>query len=561
MSMTLEQAQEVIALQEQQLRTQANQIGELLNALIASQRRGQQLQEQVQRLLKRLYGPKSEAFLENPDQLLFDDLLASVLEQARDAGRSTGAAPDLIPPENPVSRPRRRHNHGRMDLEVLESVLECEDVIVDVSAEEKCCPVSGDAMVEIGREVTRKLEIRPGRILIKRYIRPKFASRRCPEAGVVLAELPAFPIPKCKLDVGLMADILVSKYMDHKPLYRIERSLKREGVVLSRRTMSGIALRCGVEVLLPLYTFLKAFVLSFRYLFSDDTRMPIQVHNVAEADRDELGSPRMWVYGNAVGPRQVFYDFTLNRGNQGPDAILSGYTGYLQADAYSGYDIVFNSTQTTIVEVGCWAHTRRKFDEALDSSPRYASEVLGAIRELYLIERQGDNEAGDAPEMRKAIRQQYAKPIVEALYTRFDAILEEGALPKSPIAKAIGYAKNQRQALERFLDDGVLRLDNNWAENHMRPLALGRKNYLFVGSKRGGTAAAIIYSFAESCRLVNVNPVDYFKDVLWRIASHPPDRLSELLPCNWKPGKPPGDRIIMPPMPRRQNVVIQRCAI
>ena len=175
-----------------------------------------------------------------------------------------------------------------------------------------------------------------------------------------------------------MADILVSKYMDHKPLYRIERTLSREGVHLARSTMSSIAVRCGSEVLFRLYQRLIDFVLSFNYIFSDDTRMPVQVNNLTAEQRiDELGSPRMWVYGNVEGPRQVVYDFTLSRRNDGPEKFLSGYRGYLQADAYSGYDVIFENPN--VIEVGCMAHSRRKFDEAMDSSPKKASEILGFL--------------------------------------------------------------------------------------------------------------------------------------------------------------------------------------
>ena len=205
MSMTLEQAQAIIASQQLELQLKDNQILELTKALNDCQQRVQGLQLEVKRLLKRLYGPKSEAFCEDPNQLVFDDLLASVLEQARDGLKeSMNDGSDLIPsdPPNSGASPRNRSKHGRLNLQTLEDVLDCEDIIVDVEAEEKLCPETGEPMVEIGQEVTRKLEIIPGRIFIKRYLRPKFVSPQHPEVGVVLAQLPAFPIPKCKLGRG-----------------------------------------------------------------------------------------------------------------------------------------------------------------------------------------------------------------------------------------------------------------------------------------------------------------------------------------------------------------------
>jgi len=553
--MTLAEAQALIVSQKREIALKENQIAELTRTLEEFQLREQNLKLEVDRLLKRLYGPKSEAFKADPNQLLFDELLASVLEQGQNKETdSADSTDDLIPPADipaPSAKPRRRHKHGRLCLKTLEDVLQCEEVIIDVDEEEKICPESGKMMVEIGRDVTRKLEIIPGRIIIKRYIRPKLISPKHPEVGVVQAQLPMFPIPKCKFDVGLIADILVSKYMDHKPLYRIERSFSREGVHVSRSTMSDIAVRCGVDVLFNLYRCLVNFVLSYSYIFSDDTRLPIQVQNVPlDCRNKELGSPRVWVYGNVEGPRQVVYDFTLSRRKEGPENFLSDYRGYLQADAYAGYDVLYNQVDNKVIEVGCMAHARRKFDEAMDSSPIKASEVLGAIQELFLIERRADEKNISCPVARLDIRHEHSKPIIEALFTRMEQ-MQQDCLPKSPIATALGYAINQRVALQRFLEDGRLRLDNNLAENHMRPIALGRKNYLTVGSKRGGIAAAVIYSFTESCRLVDVNPVHYFKDVLWRIEAHPPEHLSELLPCNWQRLEPPGNRIIMPPMPRR----------
>ena len=545
----LEQAQATIAELQRQLALKDSQIDELTTALSDAKSCVERLEHEVKRLLRRLYGPKSEAFRHDPRQGLFDNILAEALEQARDAGEAEVFIPPEEPPAGPPRQQGRRHKHGRPDLELLENVLECEDVIVDVAEEEKVCPETGEPMAVMGHEVTRKLDVIPGRLVIRRYIRAKYVSPRCPEAGVVTAQLPAFPIPKGIFDVGLIADILVSKYTDHKPLYRIERSFGREGVHVPRSTMSAAAVRCGVEVLHGLYGCLADLVLSSDYIFSDDTGMPMQLQHLSEARREEVGSPRLWVYGNVEGPRQVAYDFTLTRGKEGPEAFVAKYRGFLQADAYAGYDVVFNRPGGGVIEVGCNAHARRRFDEAMDSSPRLASEVLASYRELFGIERRADEAKIVDPAVRLAVRRQYSAPIVEALYKRMEGMLAE-VLPKSPIAGAIGYAVNQREALTRFLEDGRLRLDNNWAENHMRPMALGRGNYLFVGSERGGKAAAVIYSFTESCRLAGINPVEYFSDVLWRINSHPPNRLFELLPCNWEPGPPRTNRIVMPPMPR-----------
>jgi transposase len=558
--MTLPEAQETIARLERELAVKDQQVEALTEALEAARKQEEKLDAQVKRLLKQLYGPKSEAFTTHPDQLTFEDMLAQAIEDAVKNKALEAPDPEAIVPTDDADNngkdkapPKNRHKHGRRDLELLEDILECHDIIVDVHDDEKVCLETGQEMVEMDREITRQLEIVPQRIIIRRIIRIKYISPGVPESGVLMPQLPPMALNRWSLGPGLIAQIIVGKYCDHMPLYRQQQSLAREGVELSRSTMSSLILHLALRTLKPLYQCLIDYVLSADYIFSDDTRMPIQVRNLSASELEKLGSPRMWVYGNAAverAQRQVFYDFTLNRSAAGPERVLADYEGYLQADAYCGYDALYDAPDSKIIEIGCMGHARRKFTESVSNSPKLASEVLGSIRELYRIEHKADKDKVDLAE-RLRIRQESSTPIVTALWTRMEAMQAE-VLPSSAIGGALTYAINQKVALQRFLEDARFRLDNNWAENHMRPMAVGRKNFLTVGSKDGGDAAAIMYSFTESCRLAGINPLDYFRDVIPRLSYHPRDRLAELLPCNWSPIPPTGDRIIMPPMPRRQ---------
>lgn len=238
----------------------------------------------------------------------------------------------------------------------------------------------------------------------------------------------------------------------------------------------------------------------------------------------------MWVYVGGCGPAYRFFDFTEDRRKERPGQILSGYAGFVQADAYAGYDHLFVNSDR-IVEVGCWAHARRKWDEALDAARLPCSDVLLRIRSLYKVEAAIKTE--DA-QRRFDIRQAESLPLLDKLYERVAEITAERIiLPSSLLAKAVGYTTNQRQALYRYTTDGRLEIDNNTAENAIRPLALGRKNFLFVGSPRGGKACAMALTFLQSTQVVGANPYEYLHDVYNRIMSHPANRLHELLPAAW----------------------------
>ena len=270
---------------------------------------------------------------------------------------------------------------------------------------------------------------------------------------------------------------------------------------------------------------LKEVVLESDVIFTDDSVIPL-----LEKGRGKTRQARLWVYVRGdPSPALTVYDFTVDRCKSRPIEFLGDYTGYAHADAYSGYDELFSNDR--VIEVGCWAHARRKADEAKNSRPLEATDILARIRQLYAVEKLC---RGSPPEQRRACRLEKAAPVLDKLFDRLRQ-LHPTTLPSEPLHTAIGYAINQEQALLRYLDDGRLELDNNTAENAIRPLALGRKNWLFTGSERGGKAAALYLSLVQSCKACDVNPWEYFNDMLRRIMSHPANRLRELLPDQWRP--------------------------
>jgi hypothetical protein len=333
-----------------------------------------------------------------------------------------------------------------------------------------------------------------------------------------VAPAPAQAVEKSLAAEGLLAHVVVSKFADHLPLHRQQGILGRHGVHLPRSTLCGWV-EDVAQAFAPIVEQMKAELLATDYLQTDDT--PVLVL------KKLLGSfkGRLWAYLDPLG-RQVVYDATPTHEAKGPEAFLAGFTGYLQADAYTGYDGLFRSGR--VIEVACWTHARRRFREALESDPR-AALMLALIQELYRVESDAD---GLSPEPRQALRQERAVPIL----ARIDELrlkLQAEALPKSPLGEALRYLGNQWNALHRYLEDGRLVIDNNGAENQLRIVAVGRKNWLFAGSLAGAYWAATLFSLVQSCRLAGVDPFLDFRDVLMRLPNHPQRLIAQLTPRGW----------------------------
>lgn len=348
-----------------------------------------------------------------------------------------------------------------------------------------------------------------------------------PDATVIAAPKPEMPIAKGLPGPGLLAHLIVSKCVDHLPLHRMQRVYQRQGLFLHRSTLCDWMAACA-QLLRPLYDQMVSVVMQSRALHTDDTTVKMQ-----ELTTHRLSTARLWVYlGDAAHPYNVF-DFTVNRKRDGPEQFLANYQGYLHADAFSGYDGLYlpdpRAATARIIEVACNAHARRKFYEARGSDALRSHQALAYYRQLYELER-GSKDFSD--EQRLQMRHDLAMPILGRFREWLEAQRPE-VLPKSPMAEALGHALNNWAALMRYTEAGFLAIDNNVAEREMKRIAIGRKNWLFVGSARGGRTAAILCSFTSTCQRLGVEPWAYLQDVLTRLPTMPAGQLGDLLPDHW----------------------------
>jgi transposase len=492
------------------------QIRELAETLRQQNQLIAKLQHQLEQLLRQRYGKRSETV--DPDQLLLfaHDILAQAEPMA--------PAP---PPEPAASKPRSA-GHGR---KALPASLPRKRIVHDVAPEDRACPDCGDQRQPIGEEVREQLEYVPASLIILEHARPKYACKAC-AAHVVIAERLPEPIEKGLPGHGLLAHVITSKFADHLPLYRQEGIFKRHGVELARSTMCDW-MAASAGLLEAIVQVMIRRVLSSKVIGTDDTPVTVQDH---AGKGSKTG--RLWAY---LGDRDhpfVIYDYTPNRSGDGPERFLKDYkSGYLQSDAYAGYDGLH---RRGLVEVGCWAHARRKFHEARTSDPERSHAAIAWISGLYAVERVAREERwADARLM--ATRGERSRPRLES----FGAWLEGEAkkvLPKSPIGEAIAYARSNWTALLRYLESPYLSIDNNATENAIRPIAVGRKNWLHLGSDRGGQTAATLLSLVQSCKNLGNEPFAYLRDVLARVSTHPASRIDDLLPDRRVLPEPVGDR-------------------
>jgi transposase len=389
-------------------------------------------------------------------------------------------------------------------------------VELDVADADRICGC-GHQKTRIGESVAEKLDYQPASFVVIQTVRAKYACAHCHD-GVI--EAPAAPqaVEKSLAAEGLLAHVVVSKYVDHLPLHRLERIFARDGIDLARTTLCDWVADVATA-LTPIDEQLRREITAATYLQTDDT--PITVLD----ERRGSYKGRLWTYLDPRG-RQVVFDATRTHERDGPAAFLADFRGALQADAYSGYDGLYRSGH--VVEIGCMAHARRRFVEAFATDPA-AARMIALIQQLYDIERAA---ADLTPDARQTFRRERSSPLLRQMEAERDR-LAHTVLPKSPVGDAVRYLTNQWAALQRFVDDGRVAIDNNRAENQLRVVAVGRKNWLFAGSFEGARRAALLYSIVQSCKLVNVPPFIYLKDVLVRLATHPHRLIHELTPKGW----------------------------
>ena len=486
----------------------------LLEQTAEQQRRLKQLQHWLEQLLRARYGPRRERI--NEDQLfLFAVALVSAGREPPAESESTTAGQKA---ETQQAKPK---GHGRQPLP---QSLERQRVVHDLAEEERKCPQCQEELKHIGEEVSERLEYVPASLVVIQEACQKYA---CPQGcTVVTAGKPSAPIEKGLPGPGLLAQVAVSKYGDHLPLNRQEEIFQRQGVELSRQTLCDWMRACA-ELVSPLYELMKQRVLGSKALQTDDTPVP-----VLDADLPHTRTGRIWTYvGDDEHPYTV-YDYTPTRSRDGPEEFLKDFRGYLQADAYSGYDHFYQKPERGITEVACWAHARRKFFDAQSSDLMRSMVMLAYIRLLYDVEREADERKLEG-EARRALRQQKAKPILDDIHTYLERE-QPRVLPKSPEGEAIAYTLSNWKALTRYCDDGDLEIDNNAAERSLRGVAVGRKNWMFYGSDQGGHTAAVLTSVIATCKRLAVDPFAYLRDLFARLSDHPKNRLAELLPDQWQ---------------------------
>jgi transposase len=528
------------------LRAQREQ---LLEQQKQSTRTIEQLQHQLQYLLRRIYGRSSEKI--DPQQML---LFEKLLEQL--APRTIVERPASPEPTSP-SPAQKGHGRRRLPAD-----LPRRKVIHDLPEEEKTCPCCGQMRHVIGQEVSEQIDYVAPKVSVVEHVQLKYGCRHCEQQAaeggpqITTAQKPLSPIEKGLAAPGLLAYVIVSKYSDHLPLHRLERILERYGIEIARSTMCDWMAQCA-ELLQPLHDRLVHYVRQSDVIHTDDTPVEVLDRNL---DRTRTG--RFWVYlGDPDHPYTVF-TYTASRSRDGPMQFLKGWGQdrpvYLQADAFGGYDGIYaGQAGGRVTEVACWAHARRKFYEARSSDAAASTQALAYIRLLYDVEdqaREQFEEQGETAErrtlsaIRLALRQGHAVPRLEQFKTWLQsqqaqpttAGLRLGGpvLPKSPMGQAITYALNQWEALCVYATNGRLAIDNNAAENALRRVAIGRKNWLFCGSDNGGHTAAILFSLIATCQRHKVEPFAYLRDVLTRIAATHISQLDQLLPDRWQAAQP-----------------------
>ncbi len=496
-----------------ELEERADQLQRVLDATAASHEELRGVHEatvaELNALKRWIYGRRRERFTEGEGQQHLFELAPE--------GKS-----DDSPTAEPVAEQQQVAGHTRRRRRELDlSHLPHHRHQLDLSPEEKTCSCCDREMDRIGEDVTRVLEHVPSKLEVHEHIRPKYACRYC-KNGVTSPAPPERPIARGIAGPGLIAQIVVSKYGDHLPLYRQEDIFVRHGLHIARSTQCDW-ISAAADLLRPLFDLQCKLVLQSTVLWTDDT--PVKVlYGGQEGSRQG----RFWTYiGDQEHPYSV-YDFTMSRSRDGPQNFLEAFQGYLQADAYAGYDAIFLGSGDQIIEVACWAHARRKFFDARKNYPREAHQVLDWIVQLYDIE---DRALPFSAEARCELRQREADPLLDKIEAYLGE-LSSRVLPKSALGKAVSYAQNQWQALRCYTTDGRLTIDNNTSERTLRHQAIGRKNWLFLGSQEGGSRAAVLYSILAGAKRHRIEPWVYVRDLLIRL--HAEDsKLESMLPDRW----------------------------
>lgn len=477
----------------------------------------EKLKFEIARLRRMQFGRSSERITRRIEQLelRLEELETGSAEEVAKAEADPRGAPV---PER--AKPKRKP---------LPEHLPRQEMVHEPDGDSACtCPACGAGMAKLGEDVTEVLDYVPGRFQVIRHVRPKYACKACD--AITKAPAPAMPTPRGRATPATLAHLLVSKYCDHLPLYRQTEIYARDGVELDRSTLCD---RVGQAawLLQPIVEGIRRHVFAAEKIHGDDTRVP-----VLAPGNGKTKTGRLWVYVRddrpfyGQAPPAAAYFFSPDRGGEHPARHMASFTGFLQADGYAGFEALFDVARSNpgpITEVACWAHCRRKFFEVWETTKSpVAKEALDQIGGFYGIE----DKARFAPPAERLAHRTTTGPLLNAFFGWADGTVAKLSA-KSALAEAFRYTIKRRDALSRFVRDARLEIDNNIAENAMRGIALGRKNYLFAGSDAGGDRAATMYTIVQTAKLNGVNPEAYLRDTLAKIAnSHPINRVEELMP-------------------------------
>jgi transposase len=495
--------------QHAQIRSQQEQLLSKDEQLASREVEIEHLKLLIAKLRRLQFGRSSEKLDRQIEQL---ELRLDELQATQAENTAPSQTPATVAPVTNAAKPARRPLAEHLPREVRKYL-----------PKQKVCPDCGGELKPLGEDVSEILEYVPERFKVIRQVRPKLACAGCER--IVQAAAPSRPIERGVAGPGLLAHVLVSKYCDHLPLYRQSEIYAREGVELERSTLADWVGGTS-RLLAPLVEALRRHVMSANKLHADDTPVP-----VLAPGNGKTKTGRLWTYVRDDRPAEdatapaVWFAYTPDRKGEHPQAHLSNFQGTLQADAYAGFAQIYETGR--IQEAACWAHVRRKFyDLQVAHKSPVAKEALERIGTLYAIEKEIQ---GRSPEERREIRDTRSRPLLGSLKHWLEETL--GKLSrKSDTAMAVRYALGRWEALMRYCDDGRLEIDNNAAERALRAVALGRKNYLFAGSDRGGESAAAIYSLIGTAKLNGIDPESYLRNLLSCIAEHPINRIEELLP-------------------------------
>ena len=471
---------------------------------------------EIAELRRQLFGAKADRLTPEQEEQL-KKLRQDIEEKAR---RPAPVSRQVLEHEDRAARRRRERRGGRHPLP---EHLETQTVVIE--PEVKTCLCCGKPLEQIGEEVTEELDLIPAKLIRRRTVRPKLACR-CGGAGVQIAPLPARLIPQSRLGLGLGVHVVLFRFDDHLSYYRLEQQFReRHGIVIPRQQMVQWVQPIAT-LLRPLYDAMWQRMHAGGYLQVDET--PVRVLDPEVVGKAARGY--LWFY--AVPGGDVILEFSRSRALDPVRQRLKDFTGTIQTDAYEVYQAL-ERRESRIERIACLAHARRRFYVGLEENLPEAVWFIDQIRLLYRIE---DEVRGSAASERHAFRQQNAPAIWDAMKTRAEE-LKPNLLPQSTMGKAVGYFLDEYEALRAYLRDGRYEIDNNLVENDIRPAAVGRKRWLFIGHPDAGWRSAVIYSIIVSCRRRGINPQDYVADVLKRLPEHKINRIDELLPGNWKPAR------------------------